>query len=65
MDIASDHADPLATRWSNYCEEKSAIRTRLKGPSVSEGRRDRLEYRLSDLEDRLIPALCRELQSRL
>ncbi len=47
-------------RFLNYCKETKAIREKLSN-GVPQGKREKLEYRLFDIETRLIPVLIAKM----
>ena len=51
----------LWKRWEAYQTEVEAIKRKISN-SVPPGKRERLEYRLNDLETRLLPQLTRRIQ---
>jgi hypothetical protein len=52
----------LWERWNAYQTEVEAIKRKI-GNGVPEGKRGKLEYRLNDLETRLLPQLVKEMQA--
>lgn len=52
----------LINRFSNYSQEKTSILEKLKSPMISEERRSRLQVRLKDLDERLIPQTARKIR---
>jgi len=42
-------------RLANYSEEKTSIQRKLENPQVPDGKKERLGFRLRDLDNRLIP----------
>ena len=51
----------LLTRFANYSQEKTSILEKLENPGISEERKNRLQARLKDLEERLMPKTTRGL----
>lgn len=51
----------LFVRFTNYCQEKTNIQQKLQNPQVPQDKKNRLQIRLNDLEERLIPETTRKL----
>jgi len=51
----------LLARFANYSREKTKILEKLKNPRISKERKNRLQTRLNDLNDRLMPKTTRGL----
>lgn len=47
--------DGSLQRFSHYCEEKDAIVRKLNNSNVPAGKKERLNFRLKLLEEKLIP----------
>ncbi len=60
MEIGQGFSSNLEKRWKNYTEESTAIKVKLSN-SLPEGKREKLEFRLKDLEVRLIPQLVEQI----
>ena len=52
----------LQSRFERYCLETEAIQVKLQNGSIPQGKREKLAYRLNDLECRLIPRLVEVIQ---
>jgi len=52
----------LQGRFEQYCLETEAIKKKLQNGCTPPERRNRLAYRLNDLERRLIPGLVEAIQ---
>ncbi len=48
-------------RSTNYTTERASIQQKLANPRISDGKKERLEFRLSDLDNRLIPETARRV----
>jgi len=46
-------------RSTNYTTERMGIQQKLANPRISDGKKERLEFRLRDLNNRLIPETAR------
>lgn len=58
---ASGANHSLLARFANYSREKTEILKKLKNPRISEDRKNRLQTRLKDLDERLIPKTTNRL----
>ena len=52
----------LLKRFEQYCKETERLQKKLQDGHVPQGKRERAAYRLSDLQNRLIPTLIEEMQ---
>lgn len=53
---------PLWERYAQYCKEIESIEKRLKNSNLSQGKREKLNFRLKDLMERLIPELLVKIE---
>lgn len=51
----------ISTRLANYSEEKTKIQRKLNNPQVPSEKKAKLQSRLHDIENRLIPETVRRM----
>lgn len=51
----------LEKRLQNYYFEEERIQKKLRNKEISQGKREKLEFRLKDIQERLIPSTIRIL----
>lgn len=56
-----EHDSRLLVCWDNYCRERESLARRLKKNAIPEGKKDKMRFRLEDLEERIIPALRKKI----
>jgi len=54
---------PLGNRYEQYCKEVRSIERKLQHDNLPQGKKERIAFRLRDLNARLIPQLMAEMQS--
>lgn len=57
--------DPCFVQFESYCKESEAIEKKLENPDVSEGKKDKLKFRLRLLKEKLIPQVVSNLHGNL
>jgi len=53
--------DPLDIRLKNYERERECIKRKMKNIKLPEGKKEKLAFRVRDLEIRLIPETVRAM----